>query len=280
MQATRFYHCRAISHVIGKGAVRESRSQSAVRFRLAQQQNFQTSIQRLEKPTIRWPSDKALPWPNATSKSSSQTLLEKENLAQSTPAAESTPKAASWMGQSMQQAAERLASSSRAAVSSATHSTAKSLTNLSSLAATKATESANNLASKAAESGKALGSKAAERGAGLVSSSIESIQTKTSGVVDSAGKRITSTVQSSAGVVTNSVQSGFQRVSSTLYSSVKAKVVQPISQYITTSGSGTIRWLWWWSLAAVAVYGVATTVPKELIHVAFDKKKDVEENEE
>ena len=38
-----------------------------------------------------------------------------------------------------------------------------------------------------------------------------------------------------------------------------------------------LRWLWWWSLAAVGVYGIATTVPKELVRIGFDnmtKKKD------
>lgn len=38
-----------------------------------------------------------------------------------------------------------------------------------------------------------------------------------------------------------------------------------------------LRWLWWWSLAAVGIYGIATTVPKELVRIGFDsmaKKKD------
>ena len=33
-------------------------------------------------------------------------------------------------------------------------------------------------------------------------------------------------------------------------------------------GQSTLRWFWWWSLAVVAVYGIATTLPKELIRYA------------
>jgi hypothetical protein len=34
-------------------------------------------------------------------------------------------------------------------------------------------------------------------------------------------------------------------------------------------GTKVLRLLWWWSLAAVGVYGVSTTVPKELIRQGF-----------
>ena len=37
---------------------------------------------------------------------------------------------------------------------------------------------------------------------------------------------------------------------------------------VTDVAKVSLRWLWWWSLAVVAVYGIATTLPKELLRYA------------
>ena len=41
-------------------------------------------------------------------------------------------------------------------------------------------------------------------------------------------------------------------------------------------------WLWWWSLAAIGVYGIATTLPKELVKIAFENstKKEASDQQE
>jgi ElaB/YqjD/DUF883 family membrane-anchored ribosome-binding protein len=53
------------------------------------------------------------------------------------------------------------------------------------------------------------------------------------------------------------------------------------------SGKKVLRWIWWWSLAAIGVYGIASTVPRELVRYALEgdgKKKeegnDLTENKE
>jgi hypothetical protein len=46
---------------------------------------------------------------------------------------------------------------------------------------------------------------------------------------------------------------------------------QQLVEGITSSGTKLLRWVWWWSLAAVAVYAVATTLPMALIKYAMEK---------
>lgn len=75
-----------------------------------------------------------------------------------------------------------------------------------------------------------------------------------------------------------SVQSTLQFAANRLVTNVQTRVVRPISKYIDSTGGSAVRGLWWWSLAAVGVYGIATTVPKELIRVAFEEKKMKKEN--
>ena len=41
-----------------------------------------------------------------------------------------------------------------------------------------------------------------------------------------------------------------------------------------------LRWLWWWGLAAVGVYGVATSLPRELICYAAGTGKQVKSDDE
>merc|ERR1712238_258670 len=42
---------------------------------------------------------------------------------------------------------------------------------------------------------------------------------------------------------------------------------------VTSSGTKLLRWVWWWSLAVVFVYGVATTLPMAIIRHTIEQKK-------
>lgn len=44
-----------------------------------------------------------------------------------------------------------------------------------------------------------------------------------------------------------------------------ATATRPISDYVRGALPQSVRWIGWWSLAAIAVYGIATTVPKEVV---------------
>jgi len=96
-------------------------------------------------------------------------------------------------------------------------------------------------------------------------------------MVRSFGNRIVSTAQSSLTLLSESVQRSARSITSGVVSSVKSQTKQ-VTDYVESSGGGAVRKIWWWSLAAIGVYGVATTVPKELIRVAFDDEKTSKEN--
>jgi hypothetical protein len=64
-------------------------------------------------------------------------------------------------------------------------------------------------------------------------------------------------------------------------SRLQSHVLLPVTNYIKKTGQGAKFWIWWWSLAAIAVYGISTTVPKELIRILLKdpnehNKKDIE----
>mmetsp|Transcript_17533 Transcript_17533/g.36211 ORF Transcript_17533/g.36211 Transcript_17533/m.36211 type:complete len:324 (-) Transcript_17533:301-1272(-) len=41
-----------------------------------------------------------------------------------------------------------------------------------------------------------------------------------------------------------------------------------------STGTRVVRWFWWWSLAAIFVYGVASTLPMAIIRYTIDQKKE------
>jgi hypothetical protein len=268
------------------------------RFRLQQQprNQFHTSTHGLDKPRIEWPSWKVPTFSRETSKSNGgmKTALEtKENAPPVTETAKpnATGDTSSTNSQqSVRQIFQRVASSSAAAaataLSSAARSTATSFMDLSSLAARKATYSATKLAGTAAESATRLGTKISDRATQLLFSTAGFVQKKTSDVLRSLGSKFASMIQSSMRTVVQGVQRSIQNVMTGITSTVQTKVVKPMSKYyadLSSSSSSSIggvaRWLWWWSLAAVAVYGIATTVPKELIRVAFESKTKPHDDE-
>lgn len=280
------FHSHSIFHVAEKIAVSEiNRPRTIGRFRLLQQprKQFHTSPHGLEKQRIEWPSWKAPTFSRETSKFNGVNKAELETKGNVPPITESADKVSTNPQQSVRQIFERVASSSATAaataLSSAAQSTATSLTNLSSLVASKATNSAKKLGVTAAENASRLGTKVSERATQLLLSTASFLQKKTLDVLHSLGSKFASIIQSSVRTVVQGVQRSVQQALSGIASTVEMQVVQPISKYYVDMSSstkstigGVARWLWWWSLAAVAVYGIATTVPKELIRVAFESK--------
>ena len=73
-------------------------------------------------------------------------------------------------------------------------------------------------------------------------------------------------------------QSGVNAVKDGALSTTKT-VTEPIRRMRENfNGKKIAKWIWWWSLAAIGVYGVATTVPKELIRQVFQSRGDGEED--
>lgn len=270
MQGVRLYHCRSRSHGIATTiAAREAVRQTTGGHRLLQKQRlFHSSNFNLDTNTApnKWPSLRAPKESKETQKQTSTMEATKNGALADTGVPNSTAETSTI--------SRRILSASRVALSKAT----RSASHLLSLAATKTSESAKIAASKAAESARSLGQTISEIATTAAVSTAESIQTKTTAFFRSLRPRLFSFVRSSTMMLIQSVQNTLQFAANRLMTNVQTRVVRPISEYIDSTGGSAARWMWWWSLAAVGVYGVATTVPKELIRVVFEEKKMNKEN--
>lgn len=70
-------------------------------------------------------------------------------------------------------------------------------------------------------------------------------------------------------VVETTINRPIRKVSSNFQESSKQVI-----ENITSSGTKLLRWLWWWSLAAIAVYAVATTLPIALIKYVVEQRRN------
>lgn len=276
MQGSRLYHFRSVSHGITKTiATRETAMRTTAGYRLLQNRwLFHSSNFCPEKASNKWPSIQS---PNESEEARKfKDIVEMENRAlPETGGLKSKPESTTTNGSpSPENFSQRILTASKVAVSKATHSAA----NLLSLAASKTTESAKILASKASESALSMGHTISERAKTAAVSTSESIQSKTAAFLQSLGPRLVSFVRSSTMFVIQRFQSTLQVAVNGLVTRVRTRVIRPIREYIDSTGGGVVRSLWWWSLAAVGVYGIATTVPKELIRVAFKEKRVNEED--
>lgn len=114
-----------------------------------------------------------------------------------------------------------------------------------------------------------------------------SVSEATTQVFREKSQQVSNQVKSASDVVRDVSQRAVSKTTDTIKESSKAAAKNASESIRNTSigafgnaqetGRKAIRWLWWWSLAAVGVYGIATTVPRELIRYGLEgatKKKD------
>eukprot|EP00980_Cylindrotheca_fusiformis_P006348 scaffold1356_cov123-Cylindrotheca_fusiformis.AAC.29 len=121
----------------------------------------------------------------------------------------------------------------------------------------KSSSVVSNAASNAYEQGKSSARQAAQKASREVSGRVERAyeQGKTA-----AYDQVTSATKRASHVVRDT--------SSTIAKNTTAAAKEAAKEAREASTKG-IRLLWWWSLAAVGIYGVATTVPRELVRHAL-----------
>jgi|UniRef100_A0A8J9X2U9 gas vesicle protein len=87
-----------------------------------------------------------------------------------------------------------------------------------------------------------------------------------------AKERTKAILSSTASSFSNGVRSSISNITKP-FRRMWTKLVQHMR------GTKVLRLLWWWSLAAVGVYGVSTTVPKELIRQGFSYRSKNEDDD-
>jgi hypothetical protein len=131
----------------------------------------------------------------------------------------------------------------------------------------------SSAASTAYEKGKSSAVETARAASKDVSGRVERVyeqgKSATIDQVTSATKRASHVVRDTSSTIASSASSATEA----------AKEAAKEWKQEATKG---IRWLWWWSLAAIGVYGIATTVPRELVRYALDGNsgKQLKDNEE
>ena len=72
-----------------------------------------------------------------------------------------------------------------------------------------------------------------------------------------------------ANVATSHLHKAANTLSKNTIESVSQTAIQASNQ-LQDVAKTTIRWLWWWGLAAVGVYGISTTLTKEGVQILKD----------
>lgn len=252
------------------------------KIRQTHRKEFHTSTRKIKK--AEWPEHSKSAFDDLPTKP----FPGEETASKFTFLSKKAKETADTVGRTIQQTSANLASSAAQTLSRSSRTASKSLSNAASRAASKANESARNLTLKAnqsaktavlkaAESGRTMASKSAESAPRVMSSMLQFAKDRSSNLLRAAGNFAVSSAQTSLLLMGNSFQKALKVGSSKLASSARAQV-RPMIEYVENSGGSVARQFWWWSLAAVGIYGVATTVPKELIRATFENRKSKEED--
>lgn len=136
--------------------------------------------------------------------------------------------------QSVQQASSQLKTKASQLAKSSQEKASQSISEVSSQVRTKASQLAQTSQQKASQSIHQTSSRLQTKASQLAQTS----QAKAS----QSAQRASSQVKSATSTITSELGGGFQSM-----------------------GKKSLRWIWWWSLAAIAVYGMATTLPGQLL---------------
>jgi hypothetical protein len=133
---------------------------------------------------------------------------------------------------------------------------------------TKGSKVATSVASEALKKSQSAALDAVRSTSSKVSSQVQSATKVTSGVARDQ-------VQSASKAVCDGSKKAVSKTTET--SERIRKSTFGVFGNVQETGRKAIRWLWWWSLAAIGVYGVATTIPREFVRYALtgdDSKKE------
>ena len=133
-------------------------------------------------------------------------------------------------------------------------------------AATRLKDSAGDASRKASEAVAKEGQKYAGEARRLASRTGETLKQSAMSAAQNANKR----VQDSASELVQSTKERVaeqlpakQRVIETVVSETARKAKFSAASQVHETISNATRWFWWWSLAAIGVYGISTTLTKE-----------------
>ena len=147
-------------------------------------------------------------------------------------------------------------------------SVAKTATKEAQKAATKTLESTQNAAIQAKDKAvQSVTKKASEAKSNAAKATTEAFQS----TVGKATQQISETAANATKSTTQKI-TDTQKAASDTVQSVKRSSQQWKEQF-TSFGSKALRWFWWWSLAAIFVYGVASTLPMAIIKYTIQEKK-------
>ena len=211
--------------------------------------------------------------PNSTRYFSSSSLLDKlKQKAQET--AKSVAKEAS---DQVQKTASKATKSAQKAVSDTLHTTqetAKSVTNQAIQSVSqKATQAATNVTKATSQKLQSTmdGAKQELNRRVSESTTVQSIS-KSTKVIESGVKESARVVQELPKAATETAESVKQSASET--AEHVAKSSQQLKENITSTGTKVLKAFWWWSLAAIFVYGVASTLPMQIIKFTMEQSKE------
>ena len=164
--------------------------------------------------------------------------------------------------------------------------------NITSSVAKKTLDGTQQLASSAISESQKIAERAAQQvssaASELARKSLDETQKMTKTAYSESQKLAQQAAKDTAKLASDSFQQVSSRTKQKVSQTVEQNVHKPIQQTsqhikksseelvesITSSGTKLLKWFAWWSLAAVAVYGIVTTLPIALIKYAMERKND------
>jgi len=192
--------------------------------------------------------------------------------------------------QSSKSAAEEATKNATAKATSAVRDTTKKMTETAQQAASKTLESTQKVALKAKDQAV---KRVSETAAAATKEGSRRLSETAADMTKATGEAFSSTIggakqklsegasefRNSTGETisksTRAIGSGVEekRRAATATAEGIAQSSKQLKDSVTMTGTKVLRWFWWWSLAAIFVYGVASTLPMAIIKYTMEDKK-------
>jgi vacuolar-type H+-ATPase subunit H len=196
---------------------------------------------------------------------------------------EASEKASELLKRGSQYASESISKGAQEASQKASHATEQSFSTIK--------DHSKKLMGSAAETSSQLAGKASQAASQIASKSTSNIRDQSKKLVESAAETSTKLAGKAAETTKTTTVSLFSKMTSFIRQLTKATISKFVSFLTTPFRAATerisngakhvygqkdryIRALWWWSLAAIGVYGFATALPREIIKAAMTTKED------
>ena len=233
-------------------------------------------IQR-QRPTERYQSNKSGDvW------SKGRELFQKQSEQATKKAADLLKRGSQYASESVSKGAEQVSQKTSQAIEHSTKIASKTLERSSSTLKDQSKKWAETAAEKSSE----LAGKASQTAANAMKQSTVSIKSTASAsteTAESAAKKIKATTVTFVSRLSDTVQ-GFAKATLSKSISILTSPFRSAWQAASKSAQSMygkrdkyIKALWWWSLAAIGVYGFATALPREIIRAAMTRDDDKKE---